>query len=369
MATQNTFPIKSKKTNKTEPTIQIVSDLHLEFGGVLDKMETEDRFPKRGAPILALLGDIGNPHQDTYWQFIDKMCDRFDYIIIIAGNHEYYKAEYHSVHHLINSTIESNIKYKDKVYFLQNQVLELPDVLPNIRILGTTMWVNYPKANEDKNIAIQYEYKINDFRRIQFNDDNKEEKESKIPLLTSINVNRFHDEAVQFLQAELNRAMEDDKQAIILTHHAPTNYKSVHPATDHETNPLGYGMNYASMEYLFKPPLLGWFFGHTHCCCDFILKHLKSKDEDWTVRIAANQQGYIMGYGKEYAPKEYSNEKVIVFPNGHEQNENVPVIEFKDVEKHLVDKNQLIPDPSFLNNVADSGDVNKNEHKSFCYIL
>merc|ERR1711933_437619 len=129
-------------------------------------MVQEDRFPKGGAPILALLGDIGYPHKDIYWEFIDKVIDRFKYIIIITGNHEYYQNEYYSVHKLINDKISNTPKYKNKLHFLNNKVLELPDILPNIRILGSTMWVNYPKADEDENIAIQYEYKINDFRRI-----------------------------------------------------------------------------------------------------------------------------------------------------------------------------------------------------------
>lgn len=61
------------------------------------------------------------------------------------------------------------------------------------------MWVNYPMADDDERIAIQYEYKINDFRRIRYRAPN-EEKEDKIPLLTSPNVNQFHRDAIVFLQ-------------------------------------------------------------------------------------------------------------------------------------------------------------------------
>lgn len=151
---------ESSSDNNIKSCIQIVSDLHLEFSGVYDKMESQDRFPKPIAPILCLLGDIGYPHGEkgeVYWKFVDKMVDRFKYVIIITGNHEYYQNEFRSVNKLIAETIENNDKYKNKLFFLNNQVLELNDILPNIRILGTTLWVNYPKASEDENIAIQYE--------------------------------------------------------------------------------------------------------------------------------------------------------------------------------------------------------------------
>ena len=365
-------------------SIQIVSDLHLEFSGVYQKMEEQDRFPTGNAPILCLLGDIGYPHGDkgdVYWQFVDKMIDRFQYIIIITGNHEYYQNEYHTVNDLIKQKLSNNDKYHNKVFFLNNETLELPDVLPNIRILGSTLWVNYPKANEDDEIAIQYEYRINDFRRIKFKEqnnenENEEKKEQKIPLLTSINVNSFHKESVDFISRELKRAKEDNKDVIILSHHAPTDYDTIYPESNHEENPVGYGMNYSSMEYLFQKPLIGWFSGHTHYNCNYFVK----TNDKHLIRIASNQQGYIVGYNKNNAPKDYSVSNKIVFPSDHELNEKVKIIEFDEFKKSLVDKNTLIPDGSFFakqtlpsSSTNDAGtrnnNVQENERCTNCQIL
>ena len=363
-----------EKTQSEEiPSIQIISDIHLEFGGVYEKMESEDRFPKSCAPILALLGDIGYPQNETYWKFIDKIIDRFECIIIITGNHEYYQNEYHEVEHIIKDKITNNPLYVQKLKYLNNECLELPDILPNIRILGTTLWVNYPKADEDDNIAIQYEYRINDFRRIRFKDPSNEEKTDKTPLLTSVNVNQLHRDAVDFLEREMERARKDEQKVIILSHHAPTNYNSIHPETDYKSDALAYGMNYASMEYLFKAPLIGWFFGHTHFNLDMLLRCKDNKD--WTVRIASNQQGYIMGYHKDKAPKDYSNEKVIVFPNEDERNKNVKVVKFDEFSKLLVDKSSLVPDASFFQTKVkkaigdEANNKNATDSKSFCFIL
>ena len=130
-------------------------------------------------------------------------------------------------------------------------------------------------------------------------------------------------------------------------------------------------MNYASMQHLFKKPLVGWFFGHTHFNTDFLLQ--SEGDEDWTVRIAANQQGYIMGYHKDNAPKDYVDQKVIVFPNEHEVNKDVEVVEFKEFQKCLVDKENLVPNGEIFGNIADSmKDDDDQEDKrcdSFCRIL
>ena len=170
---------------------------------------------------------------------------------------------------------------------------------------------------------------------------------------------------------ELQKAETDGKQVIILTHHAPTNFRSIHPDNDHIESPLAYGMNYASMESLLKKPLIGWFFGHTHHNTDFLLR--SDEDRDWTVRIAANQQGYIMGYHKNKAPKDYADQKVIVFPNNHELNEDVEIVEFKEFRKYLVDKETLVPKGQIFKNIEASmkDDTEENDARcdSMCKIL
>lgn len=42
------------------------------------------------APILGLLGDIGNPALPTYRDFLYHQATRFKLVLVLAGNHEYY---------------------------------------------------------------------------------------------------------------------------------------------------------------------------------------------------------------------------------------------------------------------------------------
>ena len=55
-----------------------------------------------------------------------------------------------------------------------------------------------------------------------------------------------------------------------------------------------------------------------------------------------------MGYHKDKAPKDYSNEKAIVLPNEDERNNNVKVVKSEEFSKLLVDKSNLVPDASFF---------------------
>ena len=60
-----------------------ISDLHLEFRDEYFDINNE-------ADILILSGDIGNPYEDIYINFLIKISNNFDKIILITGNHEYY---------------------------------------------------------------------------------------------------------------------------------------------------------------------------------------------------------------------------------------------------------------------------------------
>jgi predicted phosphodiesterase len=74
-------------------SIQIMSDLHVEFPTVLERLPP---FEVK-APVLALLGDIGCPGKtDKYERFILSQADRFELVLVVAGNHEYYNAEYYT---------------------------------------------------------------------------------------------------------------------------------------------------------------------------------------------------------------------------------------------------------------------------------
>ena len=82
--------LQNMRTFEFEPKnciqIQLLSDLHLEFPGALEEL---GEIPVK-APVLALLGDIGvyNCEESTYKRFVLEQADRFQLVLLIAGNHE-----------------------------------------------------------------------------------------------------------------------------------------------------------------------------------------------------------------------------------------------------------------------------------------
>lgn len=122
------------KTNDDDKfKIQIASDLHIE-NCIHDKNNIKQLFNTiihPSAPTLALLGDIGvvgdnsiNGYQ-AYKDFLLEASDRFERVIVIAGNHEYYSTEdlkisYSTIEELINNICAS----RRNLYFLQrNSIL------------------------------------------------------------------------------------------------------------------------------------------------------------------------------------------------------------------------------------------------------
>ena len=77
----------SGTTAHSATRIQVISDIHMEIEGTTERLPY---FPRR-APILALVGDIGNPMLPGYESFLLTQADRFDTVLVVAGNHEYYQ--------------------------------------------------------------------------------------------------------------------------------------------------------------------------------------------------------------------------------------------------------------------------------------
>eukprot|EP01084_Bolivina_argentea_P187029 322255_1 len=348
-------------------SIQIVSDIHLEFDGVYIKMPSIINKNNK-ASILALLGDIGYPKMDVYKQFIASLVDRYKYILIICGNHEYYKDEMYNVHSILKQ-IEN--KYKN-VFFMHKRCIEFPDLSEKIRFIGTTLWVNYPKQ-------IQYKAQIavNDFNHIQIdenklqidincekkNDNNqiKKEKDAETLMLDELmgnfdevktnnkkenvkrilnvdDVNTLYDDQLKWIKSEIISAKKDKKYLIILTHHAPTSYKCISEID--RIDDIGFIMNFSCLEKLLKYPVISWCFGHTHKNCDFIVcSDIKNKNENdkqikWLTRIVSNQLGYYDDDKLSFETNDYLGNKIITFPNIMNV-ENIEYIDRKELKQQL----------------------------------
>ena len=263
-------------------TLKIISDIHLEFHGAREALP--NIVPNTDA--IGLLGDIGNPLKPAYAEFLFEMSDKFSQVFVIAGNHEYYANEFS----FTNMLIEQICNKRENLHFLNNTSFDWG----NIRVLGGTLWSNAPKELYDeikisstdhaKIIThISEEYQLNE--KLIENIDLGQHWDKLQIYGTKFSVEekvKLHEEHVSWLKKEIELAKNENKNVIILTHHAPTSKLCL---------PWQVKNNYAyeldsctNLEDLFDDNVLLWGFGHTHYNCDQIIKN---------TRVVSNQLGYV----------------------------------------------------------------------------
>ena len=97
--------------------LQIVSDLHIEYKNntvpdPLDLITPE-------ADILVLAGDIGSLYKfDQLRNFMVKLCEYFQLVLYVPGNHEYYKIPENEEKISINNLL-------DRLEYLSNSITNL----------------------------------------------------------------------------------------------------------------------------------------------------------------------------------------------------------------------------------------------------
>lgn len=184
--------------------IHCSSDHHFEFQHISgDNIGTYicNSIPKEKADICILAGDIGMIKNHTrinvnpLLNFLEQFCEHFKHVIIVHGNHEYYK----------NSITQGQKDFKKKVllklpnlHWLNNDIIEIEGQ----RFLGCTLWAKIPEIKADTPYGF-YEQREKYYRQMNCFDqvyDLKQLMESE------------HDRSVKFITDHLKK---DD---VLITH-------------------------------------------------------------------------------------------------------------------------------------------------------
>jgi hypothetical protein len=222
--------------------IQYASDLHLEFGA------TCGSFPsllKPTAPLLALAGDIGNPTQPIYREFLSYCSRHWDDTFIVTGNHEAYCLPGQPI-----QTVSERLALCKSV---------ARDVGPNIHVLhrrrvdrcgvaflGATLWTSFAEGG-----AAEAQRSMNDYRLIWVDG---------VRRMTPADSMAWHAADRAWLDAEITACEEEGRPAVVITHHLPS-YQLI--ASEYEGSPLNSAFA-SDCEDLIRPPVRGWIAGHTH---------------------------------------------------------------------------------------------------------
>lgn len=250
----------------------MASDLHLECPHDLpfDKILT----PK--ARLLALVGDIGSPFDRKLALFLAWCSERFEHVLYVAGNHEYY-----NLHDLgqnfsvdqINTMLEAICKKLGNVHFLNNKTC----VLGSHVFIGSTLWSKVPETHRS---LIQR--KMDTYRYVYTTPDQ---------LITVAGTNAAFEVNKTFIERSVQAAVERGLVPIVLTHYTPSlagtsNPKHVHA---HKQDPssekqwLDTTCAYSTQLSAAPGVIRLWCCGHTH----YNFRHCEEGYE-----LVSNQWGY-----------------------------------------------------------------------------
>lgn len=244
--------------------VQIISDIHLDNNNkrliqiCLDNLIKSKR--ENGFEYLALMGDIGSPTDKSYSFFLRKLSQEYEGIFLVAGNHEYFQKKSPPLIMLdIDRRLEeisiNNFYFlnKDGLIIRNNKIqgyLKDKEIFEEDKIiLGSTLWSYIPPKHYKE--SSRY---VGDYRYI-YTPGKKEGRR----IVTPSDISDIHKDHVSWLNNMIDRY--SDNEITILTHHAPTKKNSSSPKYENSNTNCCFATD---LEYLMKPNVKNWIYGHTH---------------------------------------------------------------------------------------------------------
>lgn len=243
--------------------IRQISDLHND----LERYEfnTTD---KDKEVTLVLCGDIDMAHKNKrYGDYLEYVSQLFKYVILVAGNHEYWRCDLTRTHTKIQEQITQ--RNLTNVFYLNNETV----VLDGVAFIGATFWTNIKNPLEELIIHGA----MNDYKYIRCGPAIAPWKR---PILVS-DLTMKHYESRGFIENESIKHSELGHKVVVVTHHAPSR----------QSIPAKYGNDpcnaaYASeLDYWLSDGYIDyWMHGHIHTKCDYVVGNC---------RVTCNPRGYI----------------------------------------------------------------------------
>nr|WP_315424970.1 metallophosphoesterase [uncultured Pedobacter sp.] len=241
--------------------IQIISDLHQEFG--LSELTFEN------ADLIILAGDINLGTKGIVW-IKENIPDKP--IIYVLGNHEYYKGTYPNT---LRKIVE--LSKGSDVHVLENNFVEFE----GIRFHGATLWTDFSLFGNPVEYGIICQSKMNDYKLIR--------RDPSYSKLRTIDTYKIHQISKNWLQ----KSLEESKayKNVVITHHAPS-IRSIPQEYKNDPVASAYASDVEDVIIKYKPAY--WIHGHVHTPVRYNIDRTE---------IICNPHGYINekynGYDKE----------------------------------------------------------------------
>lgn len=224
--------------------IQLLSDIHLEFG---------DRDPvSTDADLVILAGDIHIKGRAFDWIRRHFPNQR---VIYIAGNHEFYGEHLERMLDKLRAQSDDHVRFMD-----QDELL-----IDGVRILAGTGWTDF-RSTGNQVLAMWEAQAMNDYKKIRTGTNFRKLK----PMDVAARSAAFR----SWLKAKLDEPF--DGKTVVVTHHAPLLLPS-HSSGSH----LDASFSNSWVDLVEQADL--WLYGHTHLAADFTVGRC---------RLASNPVGY-----------------------------------------------------------------------------
>lgn len=241
--------------------IQIISDLHQEFG------TTELAFDN--ADVVVIAGDVNLGIKGLHW--IQSRVKEKP-VIYVLGNHEYYKNSYPKILNKLKTLAETT-----NVHVLEDSFIDIEDV----RFHGCTLWTDFSIFGDPIEYGIICQSVMNDYKMIK--------RDPSYSKMRSIDTYKVH----QVSRIALERSLSESGKSknIVITHHAPS-LKSVPEKYTKDPVTSAYASNMDDFILKHQPDF--WIHGHIHTPTRY---HIGNTE------IICNPHGYIddpyNGYERE----------------------------------------------------------------------
>jgi UDP-2,3-diacylglucosamine pyrophosphatase LpxH len=265
-----------KMSNKTQLSVQIISDIHPEYTqnqtpNILDFLDPS-------ADILILAGDCGNLHKPSQLEnLLISACTHFKYVLYTPGNHEYYRVHTNNgiPMEILQQRLENIVENVNsrlltpegenagtRLWLLQKGCVQINNIL----FAGCTLWSNPTFTSELPNYIVRI----------------TAEKTSTGPrTMTKEEYADMHNSHVEWLQSikEYYQTDENTNKLVIVTHHPPCRDMF----RDSELSDEFASLYYTDLPREIFQNVDVWVSGHIHKTFDFFTEE--------NCRLVSNQLG------------------------------------------------------------------------------
>jgi len=230
--------------------IQILSDIHLEFG--------IREIPAADTDVVVFAGDIHLGESGVKW-----MTEHFSHVpvIYVMGNHEYYRNTYPGL-----LTRLKTLTSKTNITLLENASKRMGA----ITFHGATLWTDFELFGNAEVAEWESQQSMNDYRLIR--------KDPTYSRLRPADTLAQHRVSLRWLEKSLQESKT--KKNVVVTHHAPSR-KSVPERFQKHMVSAAFASDLEDLITSTQPDL--WIHGHIHTAADYLIGR---------TRVICNPMGY-----------------------------------------------------------------------------